>query len=319
MLLGLLDGLAIASGWISIDRAIDVGAALGRIWFRLGGPRSVVVRTQLRAAFPDETEARREVWARDVFVHLGMGLAEVILLRGRHRAALIDRVRFEGVEHVEAVLRARPPRGAMVVTGHLGNWELACARIAASGIPVSIVYRKSGYPGLDRALLGLRRAGATGAGDPGDEKAMELIPMGRAAISILRALRKGRLVLVLLDQNARRDEGIFVSFFGRPACTRSGPLLLASHGQAPVLFGFMRRNSDGRTHALRVGPPLDLEADPSDAARALRSNLQQVTDLLEKVIREEPGQWIWTHRRWRTQPASSSLDSGPELDSSPDR
>lgn len=298
---------------IPIDRAVGIGGAFGRAWFRLGGPRTALVREQLRAAFPDADEGQREVWARGVFDQLGMGLAEWLLLRGRHREALLDRVRIEGLEHVEGILRADPSRGAMIVTGHLGNWELACAKIAASGIPVSLVYRDLDRPILDRLLLETRGSSPIGDRPSEDVGTLESIPMGRAGLRVARALREGRAVLALIDQNARRNEGLFVSFFGRPASTRPGPLVLAARLEVPVLFATMRRAPDRRSHHLSFEKPLDLEVGTigsDDGEALLRRNLQRVTRRLERAIRAEPSQWIWTHRRWRTRPVSGKRVEG---------
>jgi len=296
---GLLSALTFAFERVSIDCAVALGERLGRVWVRLGGPRTRRVREQLEAALPEQNVARRAVWKREVFIHLGRGLAELVLLRGRHRAALLDRVQVEGLEHLEAAERQTPSGGALIVTAHLGNWELASAKVAAIGVPISVVYRGLRQPALDRAMLGLRDAGPE---PPGGAAAPELIPMGRAGIRLVRALEAGRKVVVALDQDARREEGVFVSFFGRSASTRYGPIALATQRGFPILPAFMCRAPDGRTHRLQIQPALQLEPGTSDDEEVLRRNVQRVTAVIEKEIRACPGQWIWTHRRWRTRP-----------------
>ncbi len=284
---------------LPIDRSVALGAALGRMWDRLALPRTRRVREQLAAAMPEQSLARREQWAREVFVHLGRGLAELVLLRGRRRGELLERVEVEGLEHIEEASLQSTSGGLVMVTAHYGNWELACAKVAAMGIPISVVYRELRQPLLGRMLLGVRGAGQRFGQQPAT---LEQIPMGRAGIRFVRALEAGRKVLVLLDQDARREEGLFVSFFGRPASTRSGPLALAASRGVPVLPAFVRRSPDGRQHRLKIHPALQLEPGASDDEEVLRRNVQRVTAVIEKKIREEPGQWIWTHRRWRTQP-----------------
>jgi KDO2-lipid IV(A) lauroyltransferase len=300
ILQGLLDALTFVFERLSIDRALALGASLGRAWHRSGGPRTRRVRDQLQAALPEHDVASHEAWAREVFVHLGRGIAELLLLRGRHRGALLERVRIEGLEHLEAVDRQTASGGALIVTAHLGNWELACAKLAARGIPISVVYRSLHQPVLDRAMLGLR---APTADSSFGATVVDQIPMGRAGIRVLRALEAGRKLVVLLDQNAGREEGLFVSFFGRPASTRYGALALAARRGIPILPVFVRRDPDGRTHRIRFHPALQLEAGTSDDEEVLRRNVQQATAMIEKEVRASPGQWIWTHRRWRTQPA----------------
>ncbi len=306
-LLGLASFLTFVFERIPIDRSVAMGALAGRCWDRIGAPRAVRVREQLGRALPDEDAGRREVWAREVFEHLGRGLAELIVLRGRRRSELLERVSVEGLEHVEAAERASPTGGLLMVTAHYGNWEIACAKVAELGIPISVVYRDLGRPALTEMMRGLRAASNRG-GD--DAPALEQIPMGRAGIRFVRALEAGRKVVVVLDQDARREEGVFVSFFGRPASTRSGPLALASARGIPVLTAFVRRAPDGRSHCLRIQPSLQLAPGASDDEEILRRNVQQVTAVIEREIRESPGQWIWTHRRWRTQPKGSEANGG---------
>ena len=306
-----------------MDAVLALGAAIGRLWHSVGGPRTRRVREQLERAFPERDRAWVARCCEEVFVHLGRGLAELVLLRGRHRTALLQRVEFEGLEHLEAARRASATGGVLVMTGHLGNWELAAARAASLGLPISVVYRGLRNPALDEALRGLRGGGGVGGvgpGRPGGAEAggtrpgedFEQLPMGRAGLAVLRALRRGRFVLVLLDQNARRHEGVFVPFFGRPASTRFGPARIAEQLGIPVVPAFVRRLPDGRHHRIRFEPALAIEADPetgdgrgddgSRESEILRQNVARMTAAIETRIRETPEQWIWTHRRWRTQP-----------------
>jgi len=292
-----------------MDAVLALGAGIGRLWHRLGGPRTRRVRAQLARAFPERDEAWIARCGADVFAHLGRGFAELILLRGRHRAALLQRVGLEGQEHLESARQSSATGGVLVLTAHLGNWELAAARAASLGLPISVVYRGLRSPALDEALRGLR------GGRAGED--FEQLQMGRAGFAVLRALRRGRFVLVLLDQNARRHEGVFVPFFGRPASTRFGPARFAEQLGIPVVPAFIRRLPDGRHHRIRFEPALAIEADPiagdpvaadavgDDAGREgeiLQRNVARMTAAIEQRIRETPEQWIWTHRRWRTQP-----------------
>ena len=309
-LVGLLNLLTKLFEVLSIDRSVALGASLGRMWSRVGGPRTRRVRRQLEAAMPEEEAGQRSLWAREVFVHLGRGLAELIILRGRRRGELLGRVRVEGLENLAAAERQSSTGGLLIVTAHYGNWELACAKVTELGIPISVVYRELENSTLARISVETRAAGqvteeAPDSQDPG----LEQIPMGRAGIRFVRALEAGRKVLVLLDQDADREEGVFVSFFGGTACTRSGPLVLASLRAIPVLPAFIRRSRDGRSHLLEIHPALQLEPGASDDEAVLRRNTQEVTAVIEEAIRKSPGQWVWTHRRWRTQPRMNTDES----------
>jgi KDO2-lipid IV(A) lauroyltransferase len=287
--------------WLPLDAGVALGARFGAAWARMGGPRTRRVRAQLARALPEADAARREAWDRGVFVHLGRGLAELLILSGRRRRELLARVRIEGLEHVDAARRTSPTGGVLVVTAHVGNWELACARMAESGLPLSVVVRPQRWRVVDRALGDLRGVGASAARAGA---ALETIPRRRAAIRVARALEAGRVVVVALDQDAGRREGIFVRFFGQLASTRNAPVALATRRGAPVLPVFIHRDPDGRGHLLRIHPALQLESEASDDEEAARRNVQRVTARIEGEIRASPDQWIWTHRRWRTRPPS---------------
>ncbi len=296
----LLENLLAVSTWLagvsSIEGVVGMGARVGRAWVRLHGPRVARVRQQLEQAFPEASPATIDRWTDAVFENFGRSLAELILLRGRHRNALLDRVAVGGLEHLEAAERGSAAGGVLVVTAHYGNWELAGVKIASLGIPLSAVYRGLSVPVLDRALSSIRR---------GDERLpldYELIKMGNAGLRLVRTLEAGRKLLVLLDQNARREEGVFVSFFGRPASVRTGPLRLAMERGIPVLLAFICRAANGLDHRIQIHPPLRLERGPGDGEEIERRNLARITAEIETQIRRDPGQWIWTHRRWRTQP-----------------
>ena len=300
-----LAGLTWLCERLSIESALALAAGIGRLWVFVGAPRTRRVREALATALPPRELAKL---SRDVFAHLAQGLVELLLLRGRQRAALLERVDVSGLDQLAAAARATASGGVVVVSAHLGNWELACAKLASLGIPVSVVYRGPRGPRpsvLDEALFALRgRGGSEAGGAP-----VEQIPLGRAGLPGVRALDAGRKLLVLLDQNAGREQGVFVDFFGRPACTRSGPIALAALRGVPVVPAFIRREAGGRRHQLEFQPALDLEAGARSDPEALERNVQRVTRVIEQAIRREPGQWIWTHRRWRTRPGSA-VDPG---------
>jgi KDO2-lipid IV(A) lauroyltransferase len=277
---------------LSPERALRVGASLGRSAAELGGHRSAVARVNLRIAFPEWSEAEREQVRRRSYEHLGMGIAELALLQGRSRDAVLDRVEVEGLEHLEAAEAASPTRGVLVITAHFGSWDLCAAAIARRGYALSVVHRGFENPALERMLHEVRQR-------PGEQSDLEQLRIGRSGISVLRALRAGRKVVVLLDQNARREEGIFVPFFSRPACTRVGPALIAMRGGYPVLPVFAYRIGAGAGHRVRVEAPLVMA--PTDLA----ANVARMTEAVERAIRESPEQWLWLHRRWRTRPAES--------------
>jgi lauroyl/myristoyl acyltransferase len=278
------------------DRARRAGAALGRSWVRLRGARVDVAQRNLELCFPERDAAWREAILRASFENLGRGLAEVSLLHGRHRTSLLDRVRVEGMGHLEEARAASPWGGALVLTAHFGSWELGGAVFAGRGFPVTSVHRARGDASLD-ALISSWREGS----------GQEVVPLGEAGIGALRALRRGRLVLMLMDQNARRAEGVFAPFFGIAASTRSGPALLAARLGVPVVPAFLHRVGSTGEHIGRIHPRLALEPEPLDdevAAQAVRRhNVAAMNRAIEEAVRSDPAQWVWAHRRFRTRPS----------------
>lgn len=130
----------------------------------------------------------------------------------------------------------------------------------------------------------------------------QLLARGVAARAALEALRDGRCLAMPYDQSCRRDEGVFVPFFGRLACARDGPPRIALRTGAPVLPVFLHRESDGVHHVARAHPPLAIPPVEGDRRTAVVAAARAMTAALEAAIRAAPAEWVWIHRRWRTQP-----------------
>jgi KDO2-lipid IV(A) lauroyltransferase len=273
--------------------ALAAAAALGRAWARLHGPRTRDARTNLRIAFPEWSEAEREEVLARSLANLARGVVELSQIPVHGAAALRERVAIEGLEHMEAARRRSPTGGLIVLTGHFGSWELLAAAMSAAGFPVAVVHRPRDNPALEAVLAGLRSAGG-----------VQLLARGSAARGALQALREGRFLAIPYDQNCRREEGVFVPFFGRLACTRDGPPRIALRTGVPVLPVFVFRRADGLHHVARVRPALDLvrEGPGVERGAAVRENARRMTGAVEEAIREAPDHWVWLHRRWRTQP-----------------
>lgn len=201
---------------------------------------------------------------------------------------MLARVSLEGIEHLTAA--ATGAGGVLLLTAHFGNWELLGLAHTLTGLPLTVVVRPLDSPVLDRLAQRLRAR--TGA---------ELIAKRFALRPVLGALRRGRMVGILLDQNAARAEGVFVPFFGRPASTSRSLALLAVRTRRPIVPVFIHREPDGR-HRVVIEPPLaNPAANPPDAA--IVELTAECARRIEATIRRWPEQWFWLHRRWRTVPA----------------
>jgi len=273
------------------ERAVALGARFGSAYARLRGPRTGDAAINLALAFPEWSAAERQRVLVASFANLGRCIAEVFLLQGAQRERLLDGLAIEGLEHYDAAKRASASGGMIVLTAHFGSWELCGAAMAQRGYPLSVVHHGVGNPHLEKMVSGWRRAAN-----------VEEIRLGRAAMGVFRGLAKGRLVTLLLDQNAQRDEGLFAPFFGQLALTRSAPAMIAMNRGVPVLPVFVFRVGGTSRHVVRVCPPLEMEPSDEDPDGAVARNVGRMNEAIEAAIREAPDHWLWPHRRFKTRP-----------------
>jgi KDO2-lipid IV(A) lauroyltransferase len=264
------------------------GRLLGFLAFQvLPKERNRAIR-QLNLALGEKYEpsAIRKI-ALECFQSLALSGMECLNMQRMQKHEILGLVEIQGWEHVEQA-RAKG-KGAIFVTGHLGNWELCAVYVALKGFPMNVVARRIYVEELDRQLVSMRQA--MGVNTLYRDQSMRLM---------LRCLERNEFLGILPDQDVRRVGGIFVEFFGRPAYTPVGPALLALASGAPLLLARDIRKA-GR-HRITVDPPL--YANPkAPRQEEVRRLVSLYTKRLEEFIREHPGQWVWMHRRWRTRPS----------------
>lgn len=248
----------------------------------------------LRQAFPEMSDAWRHRVARRSCQHLGMLFVEICVLLTRPLNEILALLRLEGRDHLDTAMRKHGR--ALMFTAHLGNWELLPAVVRLTPYELTIVVRPLDAPWLNRVAEAVR-----------SKAGIELIAKRAALRPVLEALARGRLVGILLDQNASRREGVFVPFFGREASTSRAVAVLALRAHAPVVPIFTRREADG-THRVVVYPPIEVTDGGSD--RAVTELTARCTQAIEAAVRETPEQWFWMHERWRTRPAPPASASG---------
>jgi KDO2-lipid IV(A) lauroyltransferase len=176
------------------------------------------------------------------------------------------------------------------MTYHMGNWELMGAVSVILGYPLDVIVQKQSNPLSDAMINDLRRKAGMG-----------VIDRGRAVSETIRALKKNRIVAFLSDQDAH-EEGVFTPLFERPASTPRGPAILALRLKAPMVTTVIRRNADG-THRFLIRP-LDVKIS-GDKEKDVYAIISEFNRRLEGYVRENPGQWLWFHRRWKTKPSRS--------------
>ena len=271
---------------LRLTRAI--GPQLSAAAFKLSSRSRQRINSHLEIAFPELDQDQRDALKTGCVRHFGLLLAEVAWL-WRARPAQIEAIfEVEGREHLDAALEGGC--GAMITTGHCGNWELLSAILPISGIPLISAVRQLDDPRLDNLVNTMRTRFGT-----------EIVPRGPAAgRRLARALGRNRVAALLIDQDIKDVPGVFVPFFGRPAWTPSGAALLAIRMGCPLLPGFSHRRTDG-THKGVLYPPLPVPTDGTLAER-VEELTASATAAIERQIRKYPEQWVWMHRRWRTQP-----------------
>jgi len=276
------------------ERACRIGASLGALGYRPLGIRKRVVDRQIAAAFPEWPPERVHLVALGSYRHLGRSAIETALLDSLGRDGLLDLVEnVEGWHLVEEVVAKGS--GAILVTGHIGNWELAGAYVAARGIPIDVIARGMANPIFDTYLNHTR-----------EQIGMVVVKDTDAVRRTPRSLRAGRAVAFVADQGVMGLASTFVPFFGRPAKTPRGAAVFALRFNVPVLFVVALRKPNGKYRVIVER----IEVPPTgDRERDVDSIVAGFTQLLEKWVRIEPEQYFWQHRRWRRQPP----DTPPEL------
>lgn len=267
---------------------VDAASALGGRIGRALGPRfgrSRVARKNLRLAFPTMSETEIDETVASMWENIGRGFAEYPHLARIAPETPIEtwpRITVEGAEHARALAQDAQP--GVVVSGHIGNWEIMPLVLRALGLPIAVVYRAPNNRLVDRLLHRARRHGA-----------ISLIAKGsEGARSILNAMRDGVHVGMLIDQKS--SDGLVIPVFGRPALTSAVPAQLALRFGCPILPIFVRRTQGAHFHVTLL-PPFTLEKS-GDKTADLTAGLVRINTLLEEQIARAPAQWLWLHRRW---------------------
>jgi KDO2-lipid IV(A) lauroyltransferase len=268
--------------------ARGVGAAVGAVAYGLTGRLRRTGLRNLEPALPERSAAERERILRRLYRNLGWLLAEFCQMPRYTRENTRDFLRYEGLQHFLAA-RERG-KGVLIVTGHLGAWELSSYYQSLMGYPMGIVIRRLDNGRVDRLVNAIRCLHGN-----------RVLHKDDFARGLLAAMRQGETVGILMDTNMTPPQGVFVPFFGRAACTASGLARVALKTGAAVLPGFMVWEEGEGKYVLRFGEEITLVSTGDDEADAL-ANTARFTAVIEDWVRRYPEQWLWVHRRWKTRP-----------------
>jgi len=274
---------------LSVEQSYSLARALAKLMYKFDKRHREVGLENLRLAFGDQYDAtQRDQIVRGVYEHFSKMIMEIL-----HIPRKLDvtnwRERITLVGH-EAVLDRLMDGGPMIMlSGHFGNWEMAGYLFGVFGFPPSSVARTLDNPHLESFLRRFR-----------ERTGQKLIPKTGGYDQMLDVLRNGGVLSFLADQDAGQ-RGLYVDFFGRPASTHKAIALLAIEHNAPVVVGYARRTGPGFRY--EVGCDAIIEPDEwTGTAEDARLLTQRYTSALEKIIRRDPEQYLWLHRRWKHQP-----------------
>jgi KDO2-lipid IV(A) lauroyltransferase len=287
VMIGAVRAVFALSRALGPERSANIGAWISRSFGRFL-PQHRIGRANLAAAFPERSDQDREailVQAWDSIGRLGAEYA--------HLQELFDfdadnpdpsgRIEVSGIEHFQALRDDGRP--GIIFSAHLANWELAAIAAARYGLEVTAVFRPPNDPAVAGAIHEIRSGtmGGLAASKPG------------AAFSMQGALEAGAHLGMLIDQHFTR--GVVVDFLGRPALTNPVLAKFARRFDCPV-HGARVIRLPGHRFRLELTPPLDLPRG-ADGLIDVAAATQAMTSVIEGWVRENPGQWLWMHRRWR--------------------
>jgi Kdo2-lipid IVA lauroyltransferase/acyltransferase len=275
-------------GALPRSAARNIGAAMGAVaWWAMPKLRRSGLRN-LEMACPEISEPERIRMLRGVYRHLGWQLGEFCQMPRYTRENTRNLIHYHGLENYLAA-RDRG-QGVLIVTGHLGAWELSSFWHSLMGHPMTMVIRRLDNARVDRLVNNIRCLHGN-----------RVVHKDDFARGLLLAMKRGDTVGILMDTNMTPPQGVFVPFFGIPACTASGLARVALRTGAAVLPGFLVWEPNEQKYVLHFGEEIPLVQTGDDEQDVL-ANTAQFTAAIEAFIRRYPDQWLWVHRRWKTRP-----------------
>ncbi len=262
---------------------------LGLIWFNIDKRHRAVVIKNIQSAYPGKySRSQAVLFAKKNFQHTTSLIFDAVWSYGQKKKKLLEYYEIRGAEHI---LDAMKKGGVILLGGHIGNFELMSGAMAKSKIFPIGLYRRFDFKPLERIMLENRQKLGT-----------TMIPLGNAASKILDALQNKKVVATLLDQNVDWYNGVFVDYFGQPACTNSGLAKIVLKSGAVVVPMFIIKKNGRYIHEFLPPIPLIITQDP---IKDIEINTQAFVFAIESMVRQCPEQYFWMHNRWKTKPYSN--------------
>jgi Kdo2-lipid IVA lauroyltransferase/acyltransferase len=267
---------------------LRLGEGLGTGLFYLLKRRREITLKNLTTAFGDDLD-ERERWnlARKCFQGIGRHFFEAVYLFRYDAEKVKTYVRFSGVEHFQQA--AAQGKGVAFLTGHFGCWELMVIGFGYFFAPTYVVVKPLDFQPAERLSRKLREISGN-----------RVVSKERSMRRMIKLLREGKNLGILLDQNIDWKDGVFVDFFGKRACTNKGLALLIRSTGAPVVPGFMIYEGNGQ-YRVEIQPPIPW-LDFGDRTKNIEENTARYNRVIEAMARRYPDHYFWVHQRWKTRP-----------------
>jgi KDO2-lipid IV(A) lauroyltransferase len=269
-----------------VARSIATGVV--RIFYSLMPKLRKTAEVNLRIAFPDWSDAQREAVTQGMLRNLAWMAVEFARFPKYSKENIEQVVVIEG--HENFLEGQRRGKGVLVLTGHIGAWELSSFAHALYGYPLHYMARPLDNKRIDALVNGYRCL-------PGNRPIFK----NESARVMLKVLKEAGTIGILADQNTMPDEGVFVDFFGKSASTTSGIARVALHTDAAVVPGYAIWDENSGKYRLCFEPAVEL-IRTGDTERDVFENTQRFAKVIEEIIRKYPEQWVWVHGRWNTRP-----------------
>lgn len=266
--------------------SLKIGGLLGSIVFRFSSQQKKIAFENIRRSLNLTDENLVKLYIKRCYQNLGKTAVEFMRFPKSNQKLIQEYVEFEGIHHIENALSLG--NGAIILTGHFGNWELLAASISTNIAPLRPIVRELRSPRINELVTKYRK-----------KAGYSPIDRNTGVRDALRCLRSNNLLGIVADVDTTVN-GVFVDFFGRPAYTPYSPIAFALKTGAVILPSFIIRQPDGSHHAI-IEPPMVLK-QTDKKEQDIIENTQKFTKIIETYIRKYPEQWIWMHERWKTQP-----------------
>ena len=302
MLAVLLKILCKFFGLLPLPAALALGRGMGWVYGSVIRHHRRDAEKALERCLPEKSDEERSLILKRMYRNLGMNAVELLRLASATNEYFKDYIEWEGEEHAHAALAAG--KGMLVLTGHMGSWDLLCSIAPKFNFPTTIITKNIKNEAVNSQWMEIR-----------NRFGLKFVPAHNSYRQCLIALRKNEIVGFAIDQNMIDKEGIFVDFFGKPACTTPGLAFMAAQSGAAVVPVFMIRLNNGK-HLVKTLPAIP--PPPDRKPETIREYTQIYTKVMEDIIRQYPEQWIWVHRRWKTVPKDQKSETSDQRTSKKD-